>query len=371
MVENAFYQCNPPDVEAAHKKERTPLQLYLRNLFYKELGGKKSVDSVLLQVRKLNWQDPDQVKTLLSIYIKIHKIRYSNLHHAAYIIAQLSRIYPEFAVAVTDTSLESIRSGLETNIFKYNQRRISCAKFFAELYNYRVIDRKVLMDTLLLIIRFGHEKGIPRPNSPSLLDSPKDYFRIRLICTVIDACRHSLPIRSRHFKLVCGLLQVYYFSKQFPVPRDVEYCMEEVVDTLPEWKWATSYQEAVDSFLAIASLGVLPEAGEEEQEPLPVQADLEDEPEQVEPVEEQQEESDDSEEDFSDSSSSDEQDDEAERLFELEFSRVMHESIESRRNDRKTAPFDLPVPKLKDGTAERAEGKVAFSVLTRRQQVCC
>ena len=37
LVENAYYICRPPDRPAIEKKERTPLQLYIRHLIHDEL----------------------------------------------------------------------------------------------------------------------------------------------------------------------------------------------------------------------------------------------------------------------------------------------------------------------------------------------
>lgn len=73
-------------------------------------------------------------------------------------VGDISRYYPEFAVAVTDQTLENIRIELESNLFKHNQRRISTIKYLGELYNYRVIESNVIFDTLYLLIRFGHGK---------------------------------------------------------------------------------------------------------------------------------------------------------------------------------------------------------------------
>lgn len=78
MLENAYYmvrwflslwsiafshpslsplQCNPPDRPAVPQKERTPMQLYMRYLFYNALTRNTS-DKVLKLVRKLHWEDP-------------------------------------------------------------------------------------------------------------------------------------------------------------------------------------------------------------------------------------------------------------------------------------------------------------------------
>lgn len=64
-------------------------------------------------------------------------------------------------------------------------------------------------------------------------------------------------------------------------------------------------------------------------------------------------------------------DEEADDDFEREFSRMMQESMESRRNDRKST-FDAPVPVRtktiggSESQEETAEGQVAFTLLTKK-----
>ncbi|KAG0740844.1 hypothetical protein G6F23_008004 [Rhizopus arrhizus] len=56
MVENAYYQANPPDKPAIQIKERSPMELYIRKLIHEDLC-KKYLDKVLKQLRKLHWED--------------------------------------------------------------------------------------------------------------------------------------------------------------------------------------------------------------------------------------------------------------------------------------------------------------------------
>lgn len=139
------------------------------------------------------------------------KIKFSNVHLFAVLLYDLGRYHPEFSVAVIDDVLENIRSGMEVNNFKYNQQRIATVKYLGEMYNYRVIDSRVVFDTLWSLVTFGHrafrillvaavaERGLTRelfravdgrpfPETPSAIDSPDDYFRVRLVCTLLDTC---------------------------------------------------------------------------------------------------------------------------------------------------------------------------------------
>jgi regulator of nonsense transcripts 2 len=64
MLENAYYQCDPPERTAVEAKERSPMLLYIRHLFYNVLN-RNSSDKVLKLVRKLHWEDPT-VRPLLT-----------------------------------------------------------------------------------------------------------------------------------------------------------------------------------------------------------------------------------------------------------------------------------------------------------------
>lgn len=57
-----------------------------------------------------------------------------------------------------------------------------------------------------------------------------------------------------------------------------------------------------------------------------------------------------------------------EQLFDLEFSRMMHDSLESRKNERKTS-FDAPIPsnsKIVNASDKMDASKVTFTLLTKR-----
>ena len=52
LVENAYYICRPPDRSAVEKKERTPLQLYIRHLVHDQLA---QADEIKQVCRKILW----------------------------------------------------------------------------------------------------------------------------------------------------------------------------------------------------------------------------------------------------------------------------------------------------------------------------
>jgi hypothetical protein len=117
MLENAYYQCNPPDIQAVHTKVRTPLELYVRHLMYRVLS-KSTAGDIVKTFRKIDWNDEASVSMLARHFIKIWKIRYSNLHLIAYILSQLDRYHPDFIMHVIHATLDSLKHGMELNFYK-------------------------------------------------------------------------------------------------------------------------------------------------------------------------------------------------------------------------------------------------------------
>ncbi|BGP19262.1 hypothetical protein JCM10213_008219 [Rhodosporidiobolus nylandii] len=232
MLENAYYQCDPPDRPAISPKERTPMQLYIRHLFYNVLN-RNSSDKVLKLVRKLHWEDPAIVRKLHNAFVKVWKIKYSNVHLFAVLLYDLGRYHPDFSVSVIDDVLENVRVGMELNNFKYNQQRIATVKYLGELYNYRVIDSRLIFDTLWSLVTFGHPDGRPHPELPTPIDMPDDCFRVRLVCTLLDTCgacfdRGALKKKLDNFLV---FFQMYVLAKG-ALPMDVGFMYSDTLEQL-------------------------------------------------------------------------------------------------------------------------------------------
>ena len=58
-------------------------------------------------------------------------------------------------IRVVDGVMEDIRLGLELNVPKMNQRRVSGVKFLGELYNYQLVESNVIFRTLYMFLSFG------------------------------------------------------------------------------------------------------------------------------------------------------------------------------------------------------------------------
>uniref|UniRef100_G3N7W5 Regulator of nonsense transcripts 2 n=1 Tax=Gasterosteus aculeatus aculeatus TaxID=481459 RepID=G3N7W5_GASAC len=237
MVENAYYYCNPPPMEKTVRKKRPPLQEYIRKLLYKDLS-KVTTEKVLRQMRKLPWQDPEVKSYLICCMVNIWNVKYNSIHCVANLLAGLVAYQEDVGIHVVDGVLEDIRLGMEVNQPKFNQRRISSAKFLGELYNYRMVESAVIFRTLFSFISFG----INQDGSPSALDPPEHLFRIRLVCTLLDTCGQYFDRGSSKRKLDCFL---FYFqryiwwkkstevwTKDHPFPIDIDYMISDTLELL-------------------------------------------------------------------------------------------------------------------------------------------
>ncbi|XP_063304294.1 regulator of nonsense transcripts 2 isoform X1 [Pelobates fuscus] len=250
MVENAYYYCNPPPAEKTVRKKRPPLQEYIRKLLYKDLS-KVTTEKVLRQMRKLPWQDPEVKEYVISCMINIYNVKYNSIHCVANLLAGLVLYQEDVGIHVVDGVLEDIRLGMEVNQPKFNQRRISSAKFLGELYNYRMVESAVIFRTLYSFITFG----VNTDGSPSALDPPEHLFRIRLVCTILDTCGQYFDRGSSKRKLDCFL--VYFqryvwwkknldvWTKEHPFPIDIDYMITDTLELLrPKMKLCNSLNDA-------------------------------------------------------------------------------------------------------------------------------
>ncbi|KAI8096391.1 armadillo-type protein [Halteromyces radiatus] len=396
MVENAYYQANPPDRTAIVEKERSPIELFVRRLIYSDLN-KKSLDKTLKLLRKLDWEDPAIQHLLNKVFQKVWKIKYSNIHLMAILASGLNRHHSFFGMQVVDAVVEEIRVGLEHNIFKHNQRRIATVKYLGELYNYRMIDSPLVFDTLYSIVTLGHEFGRPSRERFCPMDAPNDFFRIRLCCTLLDTCgmcfdRGSSKKKLDHF---LTFFQMYILSKAKP-PMDVDFMISDTFEMLrPKMHIFSSYEEAnaeVDLMLLDQLKTVqgnedkIQEDGFEESEGSDSSSDEDNDDELVDVLDKEDEDNesvdeeievnrDDEEDEVVVLKRQEQQQKEEDDEFEKEFSKMVSDSIESRKFEKKATMLDVPIPMNLRGTQDRRSlaekreqpnGSMAFTLLTKK-----
>ncbi|KAK2802654.1 hypothetical protein FQN50_007262 [Emmonsiellopsis sp. PD_5] len=373
IIENAMYYVDPPQRPAIQQKERTPMELYIRKLVFLDMN-KRNYTKILKCIRKLHWEEQEVVQILERIFSKPGKVKYGNIHILAILVSALYRYHQDFVIGIVDNLLESITLGLEQNDFKFNQRRIAEVKYLGELYNYKMVDSPVIFDTLYRIVTFGHGW---RSKSGEGTASNK--------------------LRSIE---LANSTQYYLFTKD-PVPMDVDFIIQDTFAlTRPQWKIATDVTEATRLFgEAVAQNYGVQETAQEADKNAEPEDDgdssssdegLEDDA--IPEVDEENSSSDEvdatrdaDQEGDSDSEEEEEQifvtrqeeerDPEAEAEFDREFEKMMAESMQSRKFERK-AMFDVPLPMRRTArdasteenteTAQQAPNTMAFSLMTKR-----
>jgi regulator of nonsense transcripts 2 len=250
LVENAYYQCKPPERAATRCKKRTPLQEYIRYLLFSKLS-RSTVEKVLRQLRKLVW--PDCEPYIVSCVLKVCKARYSQLQLAASLAAGLNHRHSSFGVTLVDALLEEMRTGLEDHTNTSSaagqpQRRIAQMRLLGELYNYRLVDSKVVFQTLHSILSFGYDR-----EDALGMDPLHDFFRVRMVICLLETCGSYFDRGSSKAKLDRYLVyfQRYILSKG-SLPMDVEFDVQDLLEFLrPRLSRMTTFEEAC---LAVTTL---------------------------------------------------------------------------------------------------------------------
>ncbi|KDR75800.1 hypothetical protein GALMADRAFT_248514 [Galerina marginata CBS 339.88] len=245
LLENAYYQCNPPERAPRQEKVRTPMELFIRHLIYDVLA-KKTIDKVLKLLRKLDWENDEVKRYLHKVFTKPWKIKYGNIGLLAMLTYDLQRYRPAFAIAVVDQVLEDVRRGLEQNVYSTNQRRLATTKYLGELYIYRLLSSGIVFDTLWSLVTFGHPDGRPLPNQLIPLDMPDDFFRVRLVCVLLDTCGMCFDRGNQKKKLDYFLtfFQYYIICKE-PLPMDVDFMLTDSLEAVrPKLEIAKTLEQA-------------------------------------------------------------------------------------------------------------------------------
>ncbi|KAJ6587022.1 transcription factor [Mycena vulgaris] len=248
LLENAYYQCNPPERAPRQEKHRAPVELFIRHLIYDVLA-KKTIDKVLKLIRKIDWEVEDARRMLHKVFTKPWKIKFGNISLLAMLTYDLQRYHPEFAVAVVDQVLEDVRRGLEQNVYSTNQRRVATIKYLGELYIYRLLSSGIVFDTLWSLVTFGHPDARPLPNQISPLDMPDDFFRVRLVCVLLDTCGMCFDRGTQRKKLDNFLVFFqYYVHCKDAIPMDVDFMLSDSLEAVrPKMELVKTLEEAANA----------------------------------------------------------------------------------------------------------------------------
>lgn len=187
------------------------MQLYIENLIYTRLD-KSNVAMVANQMRKLDWDDPETSSFAIKCMSSVWNVNFLNILYVAQMLVKLNLYQESAVVKVLDSVLEDIRLGMEMNTIEFNQRRISVIKFFAECFNFRLVDLNVLFNVLYSLITFGIN-----PENPlqSPLDPPENLMRMRLMSIILNCCGSCLTSGQGKSKLECF---IYFYQVKYIFP---------------------------------------------------------------------------------------------------------------------------------------------------------
>lgn len=265
LIENAFYAVRLSSGGKAQRvKARPPIHEYIRHLIYHRLDS-ANVTWTRNQLLKLPWDDELEFYVTKK-FVKISRARYSTIPHVAALIFALHKHKLSLVISIVDLLLECIRSGMEKNDGRESQRRLAEVYLFGELYKCGVVSEGLLYNVLYQIITLGHDEARSasptrrQPNSPdfdpmledtgqsgrslngtvsgcTVPDPPGDFFRVRLVCVMLESCGRAL-VRSnrRAFEIFLAFLERYLFCKTYQaglgdrVPLHIEYMLDDVLD---------------------------------------------------------------------------------------------------------------------------------------------
>lgn len=253
MIENAYYFVNPTDSPAIMKKQRPILHEFIRHLLYNELKDAPEKENMILNLLKqLDWENVTEKTYLIKCLTEAWNVTYPMISDLACLVAAFVDYDDSIGTRVVDSVMEDIRVGLETNLVKFNQRRIAMIKYFGELYNYRLIESNDVFKVLYSLVSFG---VVYDPDFYSTFDPPQNLFRLRLICVLLDTCGEFFNRGPGKLKLDCFILyfQYYFWLKkssttwdtQNPFPVTMDYLVTDILKKLrPNFKMKNCFLEA-------------------------------------------------------------------------------------------------------------------------------
>ncbi len=245
ILQGCYLYIDPPKAVARVKREQPLIEQFIRKLFYKDLtpdNGKY----VMNLIGKLDWDDADTIRTLKINFTKIWRIKYGNVRNVVFFLKQIYSHHNDFVIYVIDDLFESIRRNLELNTFKFNQQRVTQVQYLGLLFQYDLINPDVMFETLYLLITFGHPDNRPTPGQYTRLDPPSDFFRIRLVCSILEVCSSKMAkvLPKKKLDLYLAFFQFYLFTKD-ELSMDIEFAISDLFNAVrPNWKRAENIQEA-------------------------------------------------------------------------------------------------------------------------------
>lgn len=229
MVDSAFFAVKSVS-QGPRRKERPPMHEWIRYLIYSKLDT-STVPFVLKKLRRLKWKE-DGGYVVATLLRASRKGRASQQEAIAILASRLSRYHPFVGMSMVDGTIEEIMAGLEFPESSLFQHRVASVRLLGHLYVYKLANAALVFDMLHLILAYGHGEGCS-PEESLRLDPPSNYFRIRLVCSLLETCSNTMTKGSARGRLDKFLpyLQRYVLFKP-PLPLDIELDLQELYTRL-------------------------------------------------------------------------------------------------------------------------------------------
>jgi len=232
LVENAYFQCRPPERSASKVKQRSSVHQYVRYLILSMLN-QSNVQFVVKQLRKLDWEKEENF--VVRCILKVHKNKYSQIRLVAKVVQGVSHYHESLGIQVIDEAWEELRFLIENITPQGAQRRIACMKLFGELYTCRIVDFEALLVILYFILNHRAEGA-----EASTTDPLDNFARVRMVITLLETCSMFFSKGQQKQLLERFLLHFQrYCLYKAPLPMDIEYDLQDLYSSLNSKRYQT------------------------------------------------------------------------------------------------------------------------------------
>ncbi|KAI0984653.1 hypothetical protein GJ496_001639 [Pomphorhynchus laevis] len=236
LIENAFNVCRPqqPSTDLikgrAGDKEQPRSHHFILYVLTSKLA-KVSAFKLADTLEKLDWTNDEMYMFALDCFASPYLVRFNHIIHLANLLSELnSGFLKYFIVQVIDVVIESMLiHHLQESFYLNrvdNQKLICLARYFAEFYNYALIDYFTLVKVLFTLIS---------PTNGEIEDPPHSLIRIRMICSILVLAGPRLE-SGDDLEAVCQF--TYYFQCYFWMKRSNQF-----------WSMQAHFPEDVEQFV--------------------------------------------------------------------------------------------------------------------------
>ncbi|GAV49044.1 hypothetical protein ZYGR_0N04490 [Zygosaccharomyces rouxii] len=226
-MDNLITLVYPPSIKSlnASTKELSPEQQFYHILIRRELQSFE-VGRVVKLLRRAHWKDETVRDTLFDLFVRPEELSYQNISIMSKVLSELYKYQRNFVITCIDELLEKVERGLEINDFTHSMHRVAEVRYLTELYSFALIKPNVLLDTMYLILKYGHNGKGSYLFSPNDIDEADNYFKIQLLSTMLLNLRRNTSMLSKKLPLFLRFYEYYTFTKEQPLPQETQFSLQ-------------------------------------------------------------------------------------------------------------------------------------------------